>query len=70
MENWGKHKYTQGTWTQAFQEKKSHLEALNQPIDNKIYFAGEIYDPYRQMGVPGAILSGYYTIDRLLNDEK
>ncbi len=70
LENWGKHKYTQGTWTQAFQEKKSHLKTLNQPINNKIYFAGEIYDPYRQMGVPGAILSGYYSIDRLLNDEK
>ena len=68
MENWGKHKYTQGTWTQAFQEKKSHLETLNRSIDNKIYFAGEIYDPYKQMGVPGAILSGYYSIDRLLND--
>lgn len=70
LEDWGKHKYTQGTWTQAFQEKKSQLETLNQSIDNKIYFAGEIYDPYRQMGVPGAILSGYYSIDRLLNDEK
>ena len=70
MENWGKHKYTQGTWTQAFQEKKSQLSTLNQSIENKVYFAGEIYDPYRQMGLPGAILSGYYTIDRLLNDEK
>ena len=70
MENWGKHKYTQGTWTQAFQEKKSQLSTLNQSIENKVYFAGEIYDPYRQMGVPGAILSGYYSIDRLLNDEK
>ena len=70
MENWGKHKYTQGTWTQAFQENKSQLSVLNQSIENKVYFAGELYDPYRQMGVPGAILSGYYSIDRLLNDEK
>jgi len=60
----------QGTWTQAFQEKKSHLEILNQSIDDKIYFAGEIYDPYKQMGVPGAILSGYYSIDKLLKNEK
>jgi monoamine oxidase len=70
IENWGKHKYTQGTWTQAFQENKSQLSVLNQSIENKVYFAGEIYDPYRQMGVPGAILSGYYSIDRLLNNEK
>jgi monoamine oxidase len=70
IENWGKHKYTQGTWTQAFQENKSQLSVLNQSIENKVYFAGEIYDPYRQMGVPGAILSGYYTVDKLLIDAK
>ena len=68
LENWGQHKFTQGAWTQAIQEKKSTLKAINQPLDNKVYFAGEIYDPYQQMGVPGAILSGYYSIDKLLTD--
>ncbi len=68
LENWGKHKFTRGTWTQAMQEKGSHLEMLNQPINNKIYFAGEINDPYKQMGVPGAILSGYYSVDKLLTN--
>ncbi len=69
LENWGQYEFTQGTWTQAIQEKKSHLKVLNQSLDKKVYFAGEIYDPYQQMGVPGAILSGYYSIDRLLNEE-
>jgi len=69
MENWGQHEFTKGTWTQAFNEKKSQLEVLNQPLDKKIYFAGEIYDTYQQMGVPGAILSGYNAVDRLLTDE-
>ena len=68
LENWGQQKFTQGAWTQAIQEKKSTLKAINQPLDNKVYFAGEIYDPYQQMGVPGAILSGYYSIDKLLTD--
>lgn len=68
-ENWGQYEFTQGTWTQAFQEKKSQLKALNKPLDNKVYFAGEINDPYQQMGVPGAILSGYYSIDKLLSNE-
>jgi len=70
LEDWGRHHYTQGTWTKAFEEKKSHLEILNQSIDSKINFAGEICDPYKQMGLPGAVLSGYYSIDRLLKDEK
>ena len=66
LENWGQHEFTQGTWTQPFQEKKSQLKVLNLPLDNKVYFAGEIYDTNQQMGVPGAILSGYYAIDKLL----
>ncbi len=69
LENWGQYQFTQGTWTQAFQEKKSTLKVLNQPLDNKVYFAGEINDTYKQMGVPGAILSGYYSADKLLTDE-
>jgi lysine-specific histone demethylase 1B len=69
IENWGQYEFTQGTWTQAFQEKKSHLKVLNLTLDSKVYFAGEIYDTYKQMGVPGAILSGYYAADKLLTDE-
>ena len=69
LENWGEYEFTLGTWTQAFQEKKSNLKILNQSLDNKIYFAGEINDRYKQMGVPGAILSGYYSVDKLLTDE-
>ena len=54
-ENWGQHEFTRGTWTKAFQEKKSTLNILNQSLDQKVYFAGEINDPYKQMEVPGAI---------------
>jgi len=69
LENWGQYEFTQGTWTQAFQEKESNLKVLNTPLANMVYFAGEINDPYKQMGVPGAILSGFYSIDKLLTDE-
>ena len=69
LENWGQYEFIQGTWTQAIHEKRSYLKIINQPLDNKVYFAGEIYDTYQQMGVPGAILSGYYAIDKLLTDK-
>ncbi len=68
VEKWGQYEYTQGTWTQAFQERKSAIKTIGESIDRKVYFAGELFDPYRQMGVPGAVLSGYYTIDQLLTD--
>ena len=69
LENWGQYEFTQGTQTQTIQEKKATLKALNLPLDKKVYFAGEIYDTYQQMGVPGTILSGYYTVDKLLTNE-
>ena len=68
VENWGESDYTLGTWTVAALEKKSTLKTLNIPLHKKVYFAGEIYDPYQQMGVPGAILSGYYAADKLLSE--
>ena len=66
LENWGKHEFTLGTWTMAFQSKKSIIKTLNIPLQKKVYFAGEIYDVHKQLGVPGAILSGYHSIDKLL----
>ena len=68
VENWGESDYTLGTWTVAALEKKSALKTLNIPLHKKVYFAGEIYDPYQQMGVPGAVLSGYYAADKLLSE--
>jgi len=70
LENWGQHEFTLGTWTEAFRVEKSIIKTLNQPLDKKIYFAGEIYDVYKQLGVPGAILSGYYSIDKLLTNQE
>ena len=66
VENWGARPYTRGTWVHGFQIKKSTLKVLNQPLEHKVYFAGEANDPYKQLGVPGAILSGLHTVDRLL----
>lgn len=70
LENWGQHEFTLGTWTQAFQSDESIVSILNQPCDKKMYFAGEIYDVHKQLGVPGAILSGYHSIDKLLTDNE
>lgn len=69
LENWGRHEFTQGTWVNTMFEKSSHIKVLSQPLGNKIYFAGAIYDPYKQMGAPGSMLSGYYYIDKLLTDK-
>jgi len=69
LENWGQHEYTLGTWVNAATDKNINLKALNQPLQDKVYFAGEVYDRHKQLGVPGALLSGYDGIDLLLADE-
>lgn len=70
LENWGQHEFTKGTWVNAALDKNINLKVLNQPLQKKVYFAGEVYDEYKQMGVPGALLSGYVGIDRLLTAEE
>lgn len=69
LENWGQHEFTLGTWVEAFRNKKSIVKTLNQPLDKKVYFAGEAYGVYKQLGVPSAILSGYHSIDKLLTNK-
>lgn len=68
IRDWGNHEFTLGTWTNAATNKNFNLNALNESLDGKVYFAGEINDPHHQMGVPGAILSGYLSINELLTD--
>lgn len=70
FENWGQHEFTLGTWTNAALNKKFSLKTLNQSLQRKVYFAGEIYDVHQQLGVPGAILSGYDSIDKLLTEKE
>ena len=69
LRDWGSDEYILGTWTNAALNENFNLNALNEPLDNRVYFAGEINDAHRQMGVPGAILSGYFAINDLLMNE-
>ena len=69
LEDWGRHEHTRGTWVEGFRIRASTLRDLNESLDRKVYFAGEANDVYQQLGVPGAILSGFYAIDRLLTSQ-
>ncbi len=69
LENWGQYQFTQGTWVVIPYEKATNLKTIAEPLDKKVYFAGSILDPYRQMGAPGSMLSGYYYVDKLLTEE-
>jgi monoamine oxidase len=67
-ENWGDHQFTLGTWVESFRTKPEYLKILNESLSEKVYFAGEAIDTSRMLGVPGAILSGYSSVDKLLSE--
>ena len=59
----------EGTWVEGFLIENATLEVLNASLEHKVYFAGEVNDARRQLGVPGAILSGFDAVDRLLQGQ-
>ena len=66
VQDWGRHEFTKGSWVESTEIKREAVAALNAPLDNKVYFAGEANDTTRQLALPGAILSGLSAIDAML----
>jgi len=66
LEDWGRKEFAQGTWVEGFRIPKNTVASLVRPIERKIYFAGEATDTYKQMGVPGAVLSGYKAVHDMM----
>ena len=66
LEDWGRRPFVLGTWVEGFKIGRATRASLNTPLGDKVYFAGEAHDVHRQMGVPGAVLSGLHAVDRLV----
>lgn len=64
--NWGQQPHVLGTWVEGFRLAGRVVKILNEPLDDKVFFAGEVYDTYHQLGVPGAMLSGMHAVDLML----
>lgn len=68
IKDWGKARFTLGTWTDAY-NNEDLIDVLLAPLQHKVYFAGETFDPYGQYStVPGAIISGYSAVYQLLEE--
>ncbi len=64
--DWGQRPHVLGTWVEGFRLGRRTVKTLNEPLDDKVFFAGEVYDTYHQLGVPGAMLSGMHAVDLML----
>ena len=66
LEDWGRKEFVKGTWVVGSSMEPSVLEAINLPLLDKVFFAGEAHDVNHQLGVPGAIFSGFDAVDLML----
>lgn len=70
MQNWSAEPYIQGAYSYAFDgNQKSKVETLQQPVADKIYFAGEALSIANQATVHGACESAYKSVQNMLQEK-
>ena len=67
IQNWSAEPYIQGAYSYSFEGDQSDIvQAISQPVSNKIYFAGEALSLENQAMVQGACESAYSTIAAMM----
>jgi monoamine oxidase len=70
IQNWSKEPYIQGSYSYSFDgNQKNIVSTINEPLLNKIYFAGEALSLENQSTVHGACESAYSMIATMMKDE-
>lgn len=67
IQNWSKEPYIQGAYSYAFDgDQENIVDTINNPLMNKIYFAGEALSIENQATVHGACESAYSTVAEMM----
>ena len=70
IQNWSKEPYIQGAYSYSFEGKQEDIVAtINDPLLDKVYFAGEALSIKNQAMVHGACESAYSMIATMMQDE-
>jgi len=70
IQNWSKEPYIQGAYSYSFEGNQEDIVAtINEPIFNKVYFAGEALSIKNQAMVHGSCESAYRMIATMMKDE-
>jgi monoamine oxidase len=70
IQNWSKEPYIQGAYSYSFDGNQKNIVAtINEPLLNKVYFAGEALSIKNQAMVHGACESAYSMIATMMKDE-
>lgn len=69
VQNWSAEPYIQGSYSYNFDGNTTQImNQLGEPVDSKLYFAGEALSSSNQATVHGASESAYASVSRLLKD--
>lgn len=69
VQNWSQEPYIQGAYSYAFDgNKKDMIRTLSEPLNEKVYFAGEALSVNNQAMVQGACESAYHMVATMMND--
>ena len=69
IQNWSKEPFIQGSYSYNFDmNQQDTVNTITEPINNKIYFAGEALSVDYQATVHGACDAAYEAVERLLKD--
>jgi len=69
--NWTSDPYSRGAYTYATVDGARHIDILGRPVENTLFFAGELFAPEAGIGlVEAAIVSGFGTAKAVLEAQK
>ncbi|WP_152286179.1 flavin monoamine oxidase family protein [Flavicella marina] len=67
IQNWSKEPYILGSYASEFDGDENAIKnTISNPIENKVYFAGEAISIDNQSTVDGACESGYFAVETML----
>jgi monoamine oxidase len=67
IQNWSKEAYIQGAYSYSFDGKKQKLmKLISEPLENRVFFAGEALSKDNQAMVQGACESAYSAVERMI----
>lgn len=69
IQNWSKEPFIGGSYSTEFKNSRTGtMNTISEPVDNKIYFAGEALSDENQSTVHGASETAYSTVEVILKD--
>ncbi|MEM6997788.1 MAG: NAD(P)/FAD-dependent oxidoreductase [Patescibacteria group bacterium] len=66
--NWASTAYIEGAYSTEISDRSQTISTLLEPLNRKVYFAGEALSIYNQATVPGAAETGYNAARALLDE--